>query len=204
MNLPLSSNLRQEYSSQTHTRYHKSIPSSSLRRSSSCSSLRRSTLLHTAQRRHFPNPKLIEEFIEDMLHSKLFIYVDSTVFFHSSGDFDFVYVEDRLYSFSPAAFIVSNLSVSYQMTRMQFPIRLAYAMTYNKSQSQTLFKVLLDITTPPFSHGQAYVALSRVRDSNNISLFLNQDQLVPQTTTNTGFMPTFNNIAYQEVLHLNT
>ena len=87
---------------------------------------------------------------------------------------------------------------------MEFPIRLAYAMTYNKSQSQTLFKVLLDITTPPFSHGQAYVALSRVRDSNNISLFLNQDQLGPQTTTNTGFMPTFNNIAYQEVLHLNT
>jgi hypothetical protein len=32
-------------------------------------------------------------------------------------------------------------------------LRLAYAMTYNKSQSQTLSKVLLDITTHPFSHG---------------------------------------------------
>jgi len=114
LNLPLSSNLRQEYSSQTHTRYHKSIPSSSLRRSSSCSSLRRSTLLHTAQRRHFPNPKLIEEFIEDMLHSKLFIYVDSTVFFHSSGDFDFVYVDSTVFFQSSDDFVyVNSLSSSY-------------------------------------------------------------------------------------------
>jgi hypothetical protein len=48
---------------------------------------------------------------------------------------------------------------SYQLTRLRFPLCLAYAMTYNKSQSQTLFKVLLDITSPPFSHGQMYVAL---------------------------------------------
>jgi hypothetical protein len=40
---------------------------------------------------------------------------------------------------------------SYQLPRRQFPLHLAYAMTYNKSQSQTLSKVLLDITSPPFS-----------------------------------------------------
>ncbi len=51
---------------------------------------------------------------------------------------------------------------SYQLMRRQFPLRLAYAMTHNKSQSQTLSKVLLDITSPPFSHGQLYVALSHV------------------------------------------
>ena len=48
---------------------------------------------------------------------------------------------------------------SFQVTRIQFPLRLAYAMTYNKSQSQTLYKVLLDITTPPFAHGHFYVTM---------------------------------------------
>jgi ATP-dependent DNA helicase PIF1 len=49
---------------------------------------------------------------------------------------------------------------SFQLTRLQFPLCLAYAMTYNKSQSQTLVKVLLNITSPPFSHRQLYVSLS--------------------------------------------
>jgi hypothetical protein len=66
---------------------------------------------------------------------------------------------------------------SYQLTRKQFPLHLAYAMTYNKSQSQTLSKVLLDVTSPPFSHGQLYVALSRVRDCRNIVMYLKREQL---------------------------
>jgi len=92
---------------------------------------------------------------------------------------------------------------SYQLTRKQFPLRLAYAMTYNKSQSQTLSRVLLDITSPPFSHGQLYVALSRVRDFNNIRLYITDDQLMRSDLSNTGFMPTVNNIVYQDVLALN-
>ncbi len=51
---------------------------------------------------------------------------------------------------------------SYQLTRRQFPLCLAYAMTYNKSQSQTLSKVLLNINALPFNHGQLYIALSCV------------------------------------------
>jgi hypothetical protein len=45
-------------------------------------------------------------------------------------------------------------------------------------ESWTLSKVLLDITTPPFSHGQLYVALSRVRDCNNIMMYLTEKQLI--------------------------
>ncbi len=61
---------------------------------------------------------------------------------------------------------------SYQLTRLQFLLCLAYAMTYNESQSQILFKVLLDITSPPFSHGQLYVALSQMRDCKHIVKYL--------------------------------
>ena len=92
---------------------------------------------------------------------------------------------------------------SYQLTRMQFPLRLAYAMTFNKSQSQTLQKVLVDITSPPFSHGQLYVALSRVRDCRQICFYASDDQLTHCTDNPARMMPAITNIVYQEVLQLN-
>ncbi|XP_031333809.1 uncharacterized protein LOC116163816 [Photinus pyralis] len=48
-------------------------------------------------------------------------------------------------------------------SRMQFPVELAYAMTINKAQGQTVTKVGILLKTPLFSHGQLYVAMSRVR-----------------------------------------
>ena len=55
-------------------------------------------------------------------------------------------------------------------TRKQFPIRLSFAMTINKSQGQTLNKVGLYLEHPVFSHGQLYVGASRVRDRNNLRI----------------------------------
>ncbi len=60
---------------------------------------------------------------------------------------------------------------SFKMIRIQFPLRLAYCMTYNKSQGQTLQKVLLDTVHPPFAHGHLYVALSRITYYANIRIF---------------------------------
>ena len=78
-------------------------------------------------------------------------------------------------------------------------------MTYNKSQPQTLFKVLLNITLPPFNHGQLYVALSQVRDCKNIVMYLTEEQLTMSSDSRlTDFMPTINNIVYQDVLVLNS
>jgi hypothetical protein len=60
---------------------------------------------------------------------------------------------------------------SYKIRRTQFPLRLAYAMTVNKCQGQTLERVLLDTTVCTFSHGHLYVALSRVRSRLNIRFY---------------------------------
>ncbi|KAF2888206.1 hypothetical protein ILUMI_17967, partial [Ignelater luminosus] len=46
--------------------------------------------------------------------------------------------------------------------RLEFPIRLAFAMTINKSQGQSLKVCGLNLENPCFSHGELYVACSRV------------------------------------------
>ena len=70
------------------------------------------------------------------------------------------------------------------IARIQFPFRLAYALTFNKAQGQDLHRVLVDISSNcgalldkdlhggAFAHGHLYVALSRVERSSNIAVFV--------------------------------
>jgi len=44
---------------------------------------------------------------------------------------------------------------------VQYPLKLAWAVTIHKSQGKTFSKVIVDIGAGAFSHGQTYVALSR-------------------------------------------
>jgi hypothetical protein len=46
--------------------------------------------------------------------------------------------------------------------RLQFPMRLTFASTINKSQGQSIKYCGVDLRSPCFSHGQLYVAFSRV------------------------------------------
>ncbi|EFO83191.1 hypothetical protein CRE_12928 [Caenorhabditis remanei] len=55
--------------------------------------------------------------------------------------------------------------------RLQYPIRLAYACTINKSQGQTLSRCGLLVHSAVFSHGQLYVAMSRVQRAEDFRMW---------------------------------
>lgn len=89
---------------------------------------------------------------------------------------------------------------SYKMMRCQFPLRLAYALTYNRAQGQTLHKVLLDARVPPFEHGHLYVAMSRHRNPPNIKIFLNSSQLHVHPYDHNLYMPVIPNVVYPQII----
>ena len=60
----------------------------------------------------------------------------------------------------------------FQFKRKQFPIRLSFAMTVNKSQGQTIPNIGVYLPEPVFSHGQLYVALSRATARSNIRILV--------------------------------
>ena len=64
--------------------------------------------------------------------------------------------------------IPSDTDLPVRSRRVQFPIRLAYAMTINKSQGQTFHKVGIFLNKPCFAHGQLYVAFSRAPSHKDI------------------------------------
>jgi hypothetical protein len=77
-----------------------------------------------------------------------------------------------------------------ELSRRQFPVRLAFAMTINKSQGQSVHRVGLDLRTPVFSHGQLYVALSRCTSASRIKV------LFPETEDGTKTK----NIVWDQIL----
>ena len=53
---------------------------------------------------------------------------------------------------------------------MQYPVKLAWAITIHKSQGKTFEKTIIDLGNGAFAHGQTYVALSRCKTLDGIRL----------------------------------
>jgi hypothetical protein len=72
----------------------------------------------------------------------------------------------------------------------QFPVCLAFAMTINKAQGQSVKWVGLNLCTPMFSHGQLYVALSCCTHPESVYAIFPEHEEGSKTT----------NVVYTEVL----
>jgi hypothetical protein len=84
----------------------------------------------------------------------------------------------------------STPAFTFKIKRRQFPVRLAFAITINRAQGQSVKYVGLDLRIPVFAHGQLYVALSRVTTKKNLRILLPSDNLDSKT----------NNVVYRDIL----
>ncbi|UYV82813.1 hypothetical protein LAZ67_22000964 [Cordylochernes scorpioides] len=79
----------------------------------------------------------------------------------------------------------SEIKLPFRLKRRQFPIKLAFAMTINKSQGQSLKKVGIYLPQPVFGHGQLYVAFSRVKEKTGVKVQVintpSQGRLLPDS-----------------------
>jgi hypothetical protein len=89
----------------------------------------------------------------------------------------------------------SESSLPFTLKRLQFPVRIAFSITINKAQGQTLKWVGLYLPQPVFSHGQLYVALSRVISYHCIKVLISHGNYQGDCQTK--------NIVYNEIFQDN-
>ncbi|CAN6869026.1 unnamed protein product [Brassica oleracea] len=77
----------------------------------------------------------------------------------------------------------SDKKLPFKMRRRQLPIGVAFAITINKSQGRTLSEVGIFLPRPVFSHGQLYVAVSRVTSKKGLKILIVDSEGKPQRRT---------------------
>jgi hypothetical protein len=91
-------------------------------------------------------------------------------------------------------FPINDKKCPFTIKRRQFPIRPCYAMTINKSQGQSLKVVGVFLKEQVFSHGQLYVALSRVTSKNGLRIISFDHEGKPSCYAK--------NIVYKDIIQL--
>ena len=87
----------------------------------------------------------------------------------------------------------------FTLQRRQFPVRPAFAMTINKSQGQTFKHIGVFLRDSVFSHGQLYVALSRVGARDGVNIMVKNGWKESSGCSPAGVYT--ENIVFREVFH---
>ena len=88
----------------------------------------------------------------------------------------------------------SENNLPFVLKRLQFPVRVAFSITINKSQGQTLIQYGVYLPQPVFVHGQLYVAISRATSYQCIKILIMHNDYQNNQTKNIVYKEIFQNI----------
>lgn len=107
---------------------------------------------------------------------------------------------DKVIAIPRIEFNVTETQLPFHMKRRQFPVKLAFAITVNKSQGQSLKRVGIYLPRPLFSHGQLYVAVGRSGIPNETYFYI-EDYENEQGYDNKTQQYFTKNVVWKEVLN---
>lgn len=114
------------------------------------------------------------------------------------ADFD---DEDKILILPRIPMVSNESSTAFKLKRLQFPVKLAFAVTFNRAQGQSVGeKCGILLPKKIWTHGQIYVAFSRCGNPRNIFVWADQLELLKKYDLPKG-KKYLTNVVYKEVLH---